>query len=125
METNYTPLVITGIFSVLASSGLWTVIQKLASGKSARDKLLIGIAHDRILFLGTSYLTRGWITQDEYENLYDYLWVPYKESGGNGTAAKVMDEVKKLEIIGTKSINEYIARVKELQNKNDNQQSYL
>lgn len=29
--------------------------------------MLIGLAHDRIVYLGMSYIDRGWITQDEYE----------------------------------------------------------
>nr|DAO15479.1 MAG TPA: holin protein [Caudoviricetes sp.] len=57
---------------------------------------LVGIGHDRILFLGNEYIKRGYITHDEYENLYDYLYIPYKKLGGNGTAEKVMREVDKL-----------------------------
>ena len=52
--------------------------------------MLIGLAHDRIIYLGMSYIERGWITQDEYENLHDYLYKPYEEMGGNGSAKKVM-----------------------------------
>lgn len=45
-----------------------------------------------------SYIDRGWITQDEYENLHDYLYKPYEKMGGNGSAKKVMSEVNKLPI---------------------------
>ena len=63
--------------------------------------MLIGLAHDRILPLGMHYLSRGdWITRDEYENLYEYLYKPYKEMGGNGSAQRVMAEIdSKLKII--------------------------
>lgn len=44
------------------------------------------------------YIERGWITQDEYENLHDYLYVPYKENDGNGSGDRVMAEVQKLPI---------------------------
>ena len=44
------------------------------------------------------YVERGWITQDEYENLHDYLFIPYSEAGGNGSAAKVMKDVDNLPI---------------------------
>lgn len=57
---------------------------------------LVGIGHDRIVYLGAHYLERGYITQDEYENLNDYLFKPYKALGGNGTAEKIMKEVDKL-----------------------------
>lgn len=50
------------------------------------------------MHLGMNYIQRGWITDDEYENLYDYLYVPYEQIGGNGSAKRVMEEVKKLEI---------------------------
>lgn len=90
-------IVITVVCSVLASSGLWTFIQKKADKKDAKSKLLLGLAHDRIMYLGTIYIERGYITKDEYENLHDYLYVPYAEMGGNGTAKRVMAAVDRLE----------------------------
>lgn len=50
------------------------------------DQLLVGLAHDRIVYLGMKYIERGYITRDEYENLNDYLYVPYAAAGGNGSA---------------------------------------
>ena len=91
-------LIVTVVASVLASSGLWTYIQKKADKKDAKSRLLLGLAHDRIIFLGSSYIERGYITKDEYENLHDYLYVPYSEMGGNGTAKKVMQAVDRLEL---------------------------
>ena len=35
---------------------------------------------------------------DEYDNLKNYLYEPYKKLGGNGTAERVMDEIDKLPI---------------------------
>lgn len=58
--------------------------------------MLKGLGHDRIIELGTKYIQRGNITRDEFENLNDYLYKPYQELGGNGTAEKIMEEVKKL-----------------------------
>lgn len=86
------------ICSVLASSGLWTLIQKRAEKKDLRTQMLLGLGHDRIIFLGMRYIERKWITEDEYENLYEYLYKPYKALGGNGTAERIMKEVEKLEI---------------------------
>ena len=60
--------------------------------------MLIGLAHDRILYVGMEYIERGWITQDEYENLYEYLYKPYEKMGGNGSAKRVMKEVDNLPI---------------------------
>jgi len=61
---------------------------------------LRGLGHDRISDLGQHYIERGYVTKEEYENLHDYLYVPYADLGGNGTAKKIMDEVEKLPIKG-------------------------
>ena len=61
-----------------------------------QSAMLLGLGHDRIVYLGSCYVERGYITQDEYENLHDYLYGPYLALGGNGTAKKVMAEVERL-----------------------------
>lgn len=91
-------MLVTIICSVLASSGFWAYFQKRSDKKDDESRLLVGLAHDRILFLGSKYLERGGITEDEYENLYDYLYIPYKKLGGNGSAERVMTEVMRLPI---------------------------
>lgn len=88
--------IVTAIVSVLASSGFWAYWTKRHDNKTAQTKLLVGLAHDRILQSGRYYLNREYMTSDEYENLYDYLYLPYKELGGNGTAERMMEELKKL-----------------------------
>lgn len=89
-------LVITGVLAICASTGFWTFLQHRRDRKDARNKLLIGLAHDRIMYLGSCYIQRGYISKDEYENLRVYLYDPYSEAGGNGSAAKIMLEVDKL-----------------------------
>lgn len=89
-------MLVTAVISVLASSGFWAYFQSRHEDKSARTRLLVGLAHDRILQSGMYYVNRGYVTIDEYENLYEYLYKPYKELGGNGTAEKVMEELKAL-----------------------------
>ena len=86
------------VSSILASSGMWAFLSKKLDKKDIKVEMLIGLAHDRIMFLGMSYVERGYITQDEYENLYDYLYKPYEKLGGNGSAKRVMAEVAKLPI---------------------------
>lgn len=82
--------------AVLTSSGLWAVVARRVDKGDAERKMLVGLAHDRIVHLGMVYIDRGYITQDEYENLNDYLYAPYKKMGGNGSAKRVMEEVRKL-----------------------------
>ena len=91
-------IIITVFSSVLASSGLWTYLAKRSESKDVKTEMLIGLAHDRIMYLGMCYIERGWITQDEYENLYEYLYKPYEKMGGNGSAKRVMKEVDNLPI---------------------------
>lgn len=96
--------IVTIFVSVLASSGLWAVVSKLLDRKDVKSRVLIGLGHDRIIYLGLKYIERGYITRDEYENLNDYLYKPYKDLGGNGSAERIMQEVNKLPI--HKNINE-------------------
>mgnify|MGYP000935584180 FL=1 len=86
------------VVAVLTSSGLWAVVAKRVDKGDAQRKMLVGLAHDRIIHLGMVYVDRGNITQDEYENLNDYLYTPYEKMGGNGSAKRVMEEVRKLPI---------------------------
>jgi len=91
-------LIISVIIAVIASSGFWAFLSKLSEKKDVRTRMLIGLGHDRIMFLGLQYIERGYITADEYENLYEYLYKPYEMIGGNGSAKRIMEEVKRLPI---------------------------
>jgi hypothetical protein len=84
------------VAAVLTSSGLWAVVARRADKGDAQRKMLVGLAHDRIVHLGMAYVDRGYVTQDEYENLNDYLYAPYEKMGGNGSAKRVMEEVRRL-----------------------------
>ena len=84
------------VCALAASSGFWAYIQKKSDRKDAKSTLVMGIAHYKIVEMGTRYIDRGNITRDEYENLYTYLYEPYRAMGGNGTAEKIMREVDKL-----------------------------
>lgn len=95
---SWLQIVLTIFTSVLASSGLWAFLGSRLDRHSAQKEMLIGLGHDRIMYLGMRYIDRGWITQDEYENLNSYLYEPYKKLGGNGSALRVMQEVNKLPI---------------------------
>lgn len=95
---QWTQIIIAIIGGILGSTGLWAYLSKQREAMDAKTELLIGIAHDRIMSLGGIYIERGYITQDEYENLNDYLYLPYRKAGGNGSAKRIMEEVNKLPI---------------------------
>ena len=89
---------ITIVVTLVASSGFWAVIEKRTQQRNMQTELLIGLAHDKIVYLGMSYIQRGWLYYDEFENLATYLYKPYEKLGGNGSAMRVMEEVRKLPI---------------------------
>ncbi|NHJ86003.1 MAG: hypothetical protein FK734_11115 [Asgard group archaeon] len=86
------------ISSLIASSGFWLVISKKFTNRDISRRLLAGLAHDRITYLSMKYIERGWITHDEFENLVNFLYEPYKDFGGNGSAQRLIQEVEKLPI---------------------------
>ena len=103
METTpleWATLAVSVLLALGASSGFWTYMMRRDTKKDAVTTLLLGLAHDRIIFLGMQYIERGWVSEDEYEDFVKYLYTPYSEFGGNGLAEKVMGEVGCLPIRG-------------------------
>jgi hypothetical protein len=103
MET-WIQMLVTILCSVLASSGFWSYFQKRTEKNDVKTQMLKGLGHDRIMDLSMQYLERkdengqSYITRDEYENLHEYLYEPYKKMGGNGSAERIMKEIEKLPI---------------------------
>ena len=97
-DINWAQVLTSVLIALISSTGLWSYIAIHRNKHDAKTRLLIGLAHDRIIYLGTKYIDRGYITPDEYENLHDYLYAPYAENGGNGSAKRVMQQVKALPI---------------------------
>lgn len=92
-------ILISILSTLLASAGFWAFVTKVIDKKSAKTKLLLGLAHGQIMSLGMTYVQRGQITKGEYEDLYKYYYEPYKKMGGNGTAERLMREIDKLKIV--------------------------
>lgn len=96
-------IIIALITSVFASTGLWSLIswavQRKADKKDNLTRLVLGLAHEKIISLCMKYIKRGSITKDEYDDLMKYLYTPYKDCGGNGTGERVIEEAKKLPIV--------------------------
>lgn len=103
---GWVQLVVAIFASMFASTGLWAFITRKSERKSATTQLLLGMAHDRLVYLGMSYITRGSITHDEYEDYVKYLYEPYSAFGGNGLAERVMKEVTQLPLTNQSPMNE-------------------
>lgn len=88
--------IISIVVAILASSGFWAFLQGRKDKHDSKTLLLKGLAEDRINYLGMHYIDRGYISQEEYHNLYERLYIPYKDSGWNGSAQKTMQDVEKL-----------------------------
>lgn len=84
------------MFAVYWHQVAFGLIYSHAATKRCKTKLLMGLAHDRIVSLADEFIKRGYITRDEYENLHDYLYLPYAANKGNGTAKKAMKQVEQL-----------------------------
>lgn len=106
LQFDILALMVAVITAVFASSGFWLYVSKLKENKDAKDKLLMGLAHDRITYLATRCIRKNYVTQEEYENLVVYLYLPYKEMGGNGRAEKLIKLVDSLQICSEESYSE-------------------
>jgi len=94
--------IIAIVAATLASSGLWSLVlykvQRRDVKHDSLTKLILGLAYREITQLCREYIQRGHVTTDEYEDLVKYLFKPYKDLGGDGTAEKLVSEVQKLPI---------------------------
>lgn len=95
---DWADVIIAVVISVTATSGFWSFLQRRLDKKDITRDMLVGLGHDRIVYLGLCYINRGWITQAEYENIMEYLYKPYSKMGGNGSAHKIIQEIQQLPI---------------------------
>lgn len=107
---NWIEMIVTVVCAVFASSGFWALITSLKDKKDARTLMILGLGHDRIMHLCKNFIKQGWISSDDYEDLYTYLYIPYEKMGGNGSAKRLMEMVEKLPSIppnsGKEAVNE-------------------
>ena len=96
MQTELIVAIIGIVAAVFGGQGFWTWMMHRNTGKSNESKLLMGIAYSKIIDQCNHYIKRGWIDADEYHELYHYLYQPYEDMGGDGTAERLMDIVKGL-----------------------------
>lgn len=93
-------IIVSVVLGMFTSTGVWAFVTFMIQRKDRKDgavaRMLKGLGHDRICSLATFYIARGSITMEEYESLHEYLYKPYKELGGDGTADRLMKEVDKL-----------------------------
>ena len=86
------------ITAMLGSSGIWMWAKTKSDHNKSEDKLLLEIAKTQLVALGRSYLERGYITLDEYEE-YEEEYKLYSDLGGNGLARRIFKQVDELPIM--------------------------
>ena len=110
MDTHTLELIITVVVAVLGSNGLWSWIHSRSSSKTARDRMILGLGHAEIFRVAEKYIHRNGITMSELEDLEKYLYKPYAEMGGNGTAAAVVQKCRELPFISEQEAEKRDAR---------------
>lgn len=84
------------------SGGFWVYLtnryEKRDKRRECHIALLMGLAHDKIVFLGIRLIEKGWANKDEYDDLIKYFWEPYAALGGNGSAERIIRIVQMLPI---------------------------
>ena len=71
------------VTALLGGSGIWAA------------KLLLSVSRNQLITLGRSYIDRGYVTMDEYEE-YEAEYQIYSALGGNGLARRIFEQVDEL-----------------------------
>ena len=58
--------------------------------------MCLGSLYDRTKILAETYIKRGWVSVNEYEDWMHYLYQPYHNGGGNGTIDYLKDKLAEL-----------------------------
>lgn len=79
--------IISGIFGLIGNR------QQKESGVEAGVRILL---YERIKFLGTRYVEKKYVSNDDYEDLIKMHQVYHSSLKGNGFLDDIMEQVKKL-----------------------------
>jgi hypothetical protein len=85
----------TTVTAILGGSGIWVWAKTKADRNNNADKLLLSVSRNQLITLGRSYIERGYITMDEYEE-YEAEYQIYSALGGNGLARRIFVQVDEL-----------------------------
>jgi hypothetical protein len=102
-------LLMTAVITAVSSSGVMSLIiyliqrrdllkERERSVESIESRMILGLGHDKIIYLTDKFVRRGSITLKEKRNL-EYLYKPYKEMGGNGDCKIGYDACQRLPVV--------------------------
>lgn len=86
------------ITTLLGGSGVWAWAKSKSDRNNTSQSLLLEVSKNQLIALGRTYLDRGYITMDEYEE-YEAEYKLYSAIGGNGLARRVFKQVDDLPIL--------------------------
>lgn len=81
--------------TILGAPGVWAFLKAKRDNNSNAAKLLLSVSRNQLIALGRTYIERGYITMDEYEE-YESEYKVYSSLGGNGLARRVFEQVDDL-----------------------------
>ena len=84
--------VITLLVGIFSSTGFWTYKMSKKLNDSAEKKMLMGLTYVNICKSCEYWIERGWVDDSDLRDLQHYLYDPYREKGGNGTAERLFKE---------------------------------
>ena len=106
------------IIAVIGSNALFAFLQFLISRhdkkkekQSGMRDMILGLGHDKLLYLTDKFAERGGITQKERRNL-KYLYDPYIGLGGNGDCQIGYETCEKLPTLTDEEAVELDGRIK-------------
>lgn len=122
MDPQTQMMIVTAILSAVTSSGVMSLIiyllqrrdrlrEKAEANESAQSKMLLGLGHDKLIYLTDKFVRRGAITLKEKRNL-EFLYIPYAELGGNGDCKIGYDACQRLPVISDEEADDKDARQK-------------
>ena len=86
------------ITTLLGGSGIWAWAKAKSDRNNTSRSLLLEVSKNQLIALGRTYIDRGYITMDEYEE-YEAEYELYTSIGGNGLARRVFKQVDDLPIV--------------------------
>lgn len=81
--------------ALFGAPGMWAWVKTKTDGNNNSAKLLLAVSRNQLIALGRTYLERGYITMDEYEE-YESEYHIYSALGGNGLARRIFEQVDDL-----------------------------
>lgn len=83
------------ISALFGAPGMWAFVKSKTDRNNNSENLLLTVSKNQLIMLGRTYLDRGYITMDEYEE-YELEYQLYSALGGNGLARRVFKQVDDL-----------------------------